>query len=920
MPSPLSVLAALLFSALVTVHFHSRPAALPSSPAHFHFDARLAAGTLDALAVLGPRPTGSAAEAAAFDLLEARLRALPVHPSLRLEVDTRVACGGLRYAPRPTSPGKPGGYEPPPPPEDKPWADALYRDLRLLTARLVPASFNESEAHASALMLAVHVDSQWTTVGGADNGINLATLMEVARALAQRSDLAPPVIFLLSSAEEDGMLGAQAFVASHPWARHVGGVVNLEAMGSGGRPFLFQTGGDASALVRQLGSAAAAARRAPLATSAAGDIFASGAIGSGTDLRVFRDSGSFAALDFAYVQNGHVYHTTLDDAAGATRDLWAVQGLGETLLAFLASGVPPTHATHAARDAEPAPVFYSLFGRLIVHAPPSAAAAALAVLAFACAAGRRFGAAPLLLATFCTVISWLLAPIAVYAFTDRVLVPLGGPLLLYSMPGLGWRLLAAAPVAGLASLLPAAAASDIVAGVLGARRALASRGRAGNAEAVRAQAAAEAQSLLLCAAALVWGVFFVAAAYFQLGCVYLPLAWFALPALASLLPPMLGPGLPQLPLSQALITPAALLVGVAQPFLAMLGGLGGRIDASLGGVGASSADAAANCVAAVFMSLFCSYLYPLLVRPARLRAAVAVCVLGAVAAVTVHSTSPPGAAFSPAFPRPVMLAHMLHLPSNRSALFLASPAPGDIAPLAAALASAVPGLDVVRCFGAADEPAAQSVFATMLSAQAQAGCELRVGEEAAMAAQAAALAGEAPSLRIARALPGGVVLVDVRPGSAVRWALAVNPSAVRRYALAFADASAASDQPPRCDAAWTREAMEGGCSPLGWAPVPPPHPRQMLPWPVVRGAGGPAAAGRPMTLWLELLGENEGECEDGEPLAKLRADWAAPGTEAWGGAVAALRGAGAAMFGKASLPQATALFAELPCEAEAMDQ
>jgi len=721
------------------------------------------------------------------------------------------------------------------------------------------------------------------------------------------------------------MLGAQAFVASHPWARLVGGVVNLEAMGAGGRPYLFQTGGDASPLVRQLGSAAAAARRAPLATSAAGDIFASGAIGSDTDLRVFRDSGGLAGLDFAYVQNGHVYHTTLDDAAGATRDLWAVQGLGETLLAFLATGVPPTHATHAARDAEPAPVFYSLFGRLIVHAPPSAAAAATAVLAFACAAGRHFGAAPLLLATFCTVVSWLLAPIAVYAFTDRVLIPLGGPLLLYSMPGLGWRLLAVAPVAGLASLLPAAAASDIAAGVLGARRALASRGRAGNAEAVRAQAAAEAQSLLLCAAAaeaqslllcaaaLVWGVLFVAAAYFQLGCVYLPMAWFALPALTSLLPPLLRPGLPQLPLSQALITPAALLTGVAQPFLAMLGGLGGRIDASLGGVEASSADAAANCVTAVFVSLFCSYLYPLLVRPALLRAAVAACVLGVIAAIAVHSTSLPGAAFTPAFPRPVMLAHMLHIPSNRSALFLASPAPGDIAPLAAALASAVPGLDVVRCFGAADEPAAQSVFATMLSAQAKAGCELRVGEEAAMAAQAAALAGEAPSLRIARALPGGVVLVDVRSGSAVRWALAVNPSAVRRYALAFADASAAADQPPRCDAAWTREAMEGGCSPLGWAPVPPPHPRQMLPWPVVRGAGGPAAAGRPMTLWLELLGENGGECGDGEPLAKLRADWAAPGTEAWGGAVAALRGAGAAMFGKASLPQATALFAELPC-------
>lgn len=263
--------AAALVAALAAA-FHADtalpPALGPDAPAAAFSEAR-ALLLVDELCARGPRPAGSAAEAAALDSAAGFLRALApaaARTGLRLEVDDRVvASGAVAY-------GVPG------------WSDASYSRLRLVTILLAPASFSPGNASAgrSALLVNAHADTVWVAAGSSDNTVAVATVLELARALVHSAPSpapAAPLLFLLQSGEEEGMLGAAAFVARHPWARLVGGVVNLESMGSGGRALLFQATPGSAFLLEAL-----AAQRAPLAASSvAADVFGSGLVRSDTD-------------------------------------------------------------------------------------------------------------------------------------------------------------------------------------------------------------------------------------------------------------------------------------------------------------------------------------------------------------------------------------------------------------------------------------------------------------------------------------------------------------------------------------------------------------------------------------------------------------------------------------------------------------
>jgi hypothetical protein len=158
-----------------------------------------------------------------------------------------------------------------------------------------------------AVMLAAHYDSVPAGPGAADDGIGIATALEVAHLLKDKQ-FARPVVVLLSDAEEAGLVGAAAFAAHDPLARRIGAVVNLEARGTTGTANMFQTsrrnGNDVAAL--QAGG------RVPAANSLASDLYS--ILPNDTDLTMLLPLGVDAA-NFAIIGAGTRYHTPLDNLA-----------------------------------------------------------------------------------------------------------------------------------------------------------------------------------------------------------------------------------------------------------------------------------------------------------------------------------------------------------------------------------------------------------------------------------------------------------------------------------------------------------------------------------------------------------------------------------------------------------------------------
>lgn len=122
------------------------------------------------------------------------------------------------------------------------------RGVRAANVENVVVVLQGRDRRLPAVLLMAHYDSVAQSPGAADDGLGVAVMLEIARALdkdARQRD----VVFLFTDAEEAGLLGTRAFFASHSLAARIGTVINLEARGSTGRAVLFETGPGNAALL-----------------------------------------------------------------------------------------------------------------------------------------------------------------------------------------------------------------------------------------------------------------------------------------------------------------------------------------------------------------------------------------------------------------------------------------------------------------------------------------------------------------------------------------------------------------------------------------------------------------------------------------------------------------------------------------------
>lgn len=215
------------------------------------------------------------------------------------------------------------------------------RGVRAANVENVVAVLPGRDRSLPAVLLMAHYDTVPHSPGAADDGLGVAVMLEISRAL-QGDVRQRDVVFLFTDAEEAGLLGARAFFASHPLSSRVGTVINLEARGSSGRAVLFETGPGNAAL---LGTFARLAPQ-PLGNSLTGFVYRY--MPNGTDFTVPAQKG-IPGLNFAIIGSQIDYHAAT--ASVANLDPGSVQHMGAQVLPLvrrLASSATLPTATHDA--------------------------------------------------------------------------------------------------------------------------------------------------------------------------------------------------------------------------------------------------------------------------------------------------------------------------------------------------------------------------------------------------------------------------------------------------------------------------------------------------------------------------------------------------------------------------------------------
>jgi hypothetical protein len=311
----------------------------PGAPAGTGFSASAALATLRGLLAEGrPHPVGSAQNAVVRARIVAALAAAGYAPEVTTQLQCRARVGCAEVA-----------------------------NITAARAGTQPGR---------AVLVTAHYDSVPAGPGAGDDGVGVAVVLELARALGQRPAPRNDVVLVLSDGEEQGLFGAEAFAAHDPRMARVAVVVNVEARGASGRSMMFETGPGNARLVALYARAVAH----PAANSLAYEIYKR--LPNDTDFSVYRRRG-LGGFNLAFVGSAALYHSQRDDVDHL--DARSVQHHGDNAFALVGALVDADLAALAA-DADAS--YFDVGTRWLVVWPsalnlPLAALALLAIVGLA---------------------------------------------------------------------------------------------------------------------------------------------------------------------------------------------------------------------------------------------------------------------------------------------------------------------------------------------------------------------------------------------------------------------------------------------------------------------------------------------------------------------------------------------------------
>ena len=189
----------------------------------------------------------------------------------------------------------------------------VYCNVTNVVARLYPRHLGDKRddlESTPSILVNAHFDSFVTSPGASDDGVGVAAMLEVIRAYANDGMVKRyPVIFLFNGAEENNQQASHGFITQHPWSKTVRAMINLEAIGTGGRELVFQCNSHWLACMYT--------KYVPYPSiSALAHEFFKHVLWrvAYTDWATFIEYGrpGIVGIDSAYTDNGYVYHTPSD--------------------------------------------------------------------------------------------------------------------------------------------------------------------------------------------------------------------------------------------------------------------------------------------------------------------------------------------------------------------------------------------------------------------------------------------------------------------------------------------------------------------------------------------------------------------------------------------------------------------------------
>ncbi len=174
------------------------------------------------------------------------------------------------------------------------------------------------------LLVMAHYDSDpHSALGAADDASAVATILESLKVFLEKEEKPENnIIFLITDAEEIGLLGAQLFVEEHPLIENVGLVLNFEARGtSGPSNAILETNYGNENLINSFINANP---QFPVTSSLMYEIYKT--MPNDTDATVFRELENIPSFFFAFIDGHYNYHAATDSPENLSLHSLAHQG------------------------------------------------------------------------------------------------------------------------------------------------------------------------------------------------------------------------------------------------------------------------------------------------------------------------------------------------------------------------------------------------------------------------------------------------------------------------------------------------------------------------------------------------------------------------------------------------------------------